>query len=92
MWGGLKSTSRRHPGPLAFVCASSDQRCIQEHHGPWNYVSSLSAGGDRKVWDLGWNGASTRSHSWLMRVQTSSGIASLKGSLSRSDAKIGVVS
>ena len=54
------------------------------------YVSSLSAGGDGKVWDLGWNGASTMSHSWLMRVQTSSGIASLKGSLSRSDARIGV--
>ena len=54
------------------------------------YVSSLSAGGDGKVWDLGWNGASIRSHSRLMRVQTLSGIASLKGSLSRSDARIGV--
>ena len=37
------------------------------------YVSSLSAGGDGKVWDLGWNGASTRSHSWLMRVLRSDG-------------------
>ena len=54
------------------------------------YVSSLSAGGDGKVWDLGWNGESTRSHNWLMRAQTSSGIASLKGSLSRSDARIDV--
>ena len=28
--------------PYTFVCASSDQRCIQEHHGPWVGLGSTS--------------------------------------------------